>query len=258
MRPKKSLGQNFLKSQEALRAIIEAADLHHQDVVLEVGPGKGALTQKLLDTGATVFAVEKDEQLIEILRETFATEIENKKLVLIADDIVEFDLTKISAEHPTYKVVANIPYYITGILIRKLLTAPQQPERLVLLVQKEVALRIVAKDKKESILSMSVKAYGTPKYILTVKAKYFSPEPSVDSAIIQITTISRNFFSDISEDAFFEIMKAGFAHKRKQLAGNLKEHFQKDFSEILLKNNISPTVRAEDITLEDWKKILRG
>ncbi len=256
MRAKKSLGQNFLKSQEALKAIVEAAEIKPGDAVLEVGPGKGALTGKLLEAGAVVYAVEKDEALVEHLREVFAEHISKNQLRLIADDIVEFDIEKIHQQNPVYKVVANIPYYITGLLIRKLLTAAHQPERLVLLVQKEVADRIVARDNKETLLSLSVKAYGTPKYIMTVKSKYFSPEPNVDSAIIQITRISRDFFQDISEEQFFELIKAGFAHKRKQLVGNLKEQFG-NVTDILQKNNLSATVRAEDLKLQDWKLFLR-
>jgi 16S rRNA (adenine1518-N6/adenine1519-N6)-dimethyltransferase len=254
-RPKKSLGQNFLKSQEALRDIITAGDIKADDVILEIGPGKGALTDLLLQHAGKVIAIEKDRELIALLSEQYKQEIEEKKLVLLEDDALEFDIFFIKGN---YKLIANIPYYITGALIQKFLTALHQPEHMVLLVQKEVAQRIVARDKKESILSMSVKAYGTPKYIGTVKAKYFSPAPKVDSAVILVEKISRDFFQDISEALFFEIMKKGFAHKRKMLIGNLKEYAQitnKSLEEIFDSLHINKKARAEDLTLEQWKQL---
>ncbi len=131
---------------------------------------------------------------------------------------------------------------------------------MVVMVQKEVGLRIVAKDAKESILSMSVKAFGTPKYIMTVKAKYFSPAPNVDSAIIAIYNISKNFFkagNAFSEKKFFEIMKLGFAHKRKMLIGNLSEKFPRVMVEKIIRDaGINEKARAEDLELSDWQKII--
>jgi 16S rRNA (adenine1518-N6/adenine1519-N6)-dimethyltransferase len=290
-RPKKSLGQNFLKSKEALLKIIDAGDIKADDIVLEVGPGKGALTDYLVKLAGKVIAVEKDRELIPLLLEKYHGEITENKFDLIEQDILEFDPNQLKqldskntgVTNNSYKIIANIPYYITGALIQKFLTAHHQPERMVLLLQKEVAQRIVARNssknlapEKESILSMSVKAYGTPKYIGTVKAKYFSPQPKVDSGILLIENISRDFFSDLSEDKFFEIMKAGFAHKRKMLLGNLKEHFVKKdeknsvvnesplpaggsnhLEEIFEKTNINKKARAEDLTLEQWKRLVR-
>ena len=258
MQAKKSLGQNFLKSKEAVRLIISATDIQKGDVVLEVGPGKGVLTAELLSAGAKVIAVEKDEMLVNHLQELFKEEIKSGSLTLIAGDILEFkpeDLKKYSEQ---YKIAANIPYYITGVFLRKFLETEFQPTKMVLLVQKEVAQRIVAKDGKESILSISVKAYGTPKYVKTVQAKYFSPAPKVDSAIIFIDTISKNFFlqNNINEKKFFGLVKAGFAHKRKMLRGNLNFMFE-NIEEVLKKNDIPENARAEDISLEDWKKLIR-
>ncbi len=259
MYAKKSLGQNFLKSKEALRLIQDAAKLTGSDVVLEIGPGKGALTEVLLAQAGKVIAVEKDEELIPILQEKFKVEIEQKKLELISGDILEIDLDSLLSQYSyTYKLAANIPYYITGVLLRKFLTEMHQPSRMVLLVQKEVAERIVARDEKESILSLSVKAYGKPKYIKTVKAKYFSPEPNVDSAILLIENISKDFFTDISEEKFFTLIKEGFAHKRKMLMGNIKELFpNQNLLELFEKLNISPKARAEDVPLEKWKELTR-
>ena len=172
---KKSLGQNFLKSQKALEDIISAGRISKKDCVIEIGPGKGALTTHLIKTGAKVIAIEKDDRLISELNEKFPT------VKIIHDDILKFDLNSIPKliSTSTYKLIANIPYYITGEIIEKYLSSKYQPSTMVLMVQKEVADRIVAKDGKESILSIAVKVYGKPKYISIVKKKYFSPEPNL-------------------------------------------------------------------------------
>lgn len=254
------MGQNFLKSKEALRDIVQAGQIQATDTILEIGPGKGVLTEKLLESAGKVIAIEKDGELIELLREKFKSELENKKLELISGDALEYE------PEGKYKLIANIPYYITGLIIQKFLTASYQPELMVLLVQKEVAERITGSRKerlathmKESILSISVKAYGTPKYGGTVKAKYFSPEPNVDSAILIIKNISKNFFADISEEKFFEVVKLGFAHKRKMLLGNLKQKFkEKNLEEIFNRLNIPLKIRAENLNLENWKELTRA
>ena len=256
---KKSLGQNFLKSKQALREIIEAADIHHTDTVLEIGPGKGVLTAELLKNSGKVIAIEKDERMIEYLSLLFASDITSGKLELISEDILTYE-----PKVKEFKLVANIPYYLTGQIFRKFLETENQPSLMVLLVQKEVAERIVARDGKESILSMSVKAFGTPKYIAKVAAKYFSPQPKVDSAIILIKDISKRFFieSGISEQRFFEIMKAGFAHKRKVLVGNLKTAFQElnpeKINQALVEAGINEKARAEDIGLSQWEKLIKA
>jgi 16S rRNA (adenine1518-N6/adenine1519-N6)-dimethyltransferase len=250
-RAKKSLGQNFLKSEPALRKIIEAGEIKSDDVILEIGPGKGALTAKLLEKAGRVIAVEKDYELISLLKEKFAEQIQSGSLVLVHDDILQFEVIKLKVE--SYKVIANIPYNITGAILKKFLTEKNQPEAMILLVQHEVAQRIVAKGGKESILSISVKAYGEPKMILKVPARYFSPAPKVDSAVIAIKNISRKIFADtgLGEDAFWKIVKAGFAHKRKKLAGNLRgispENALAEFG----------NKRAEDLNLKDWIALVK-
>jgi 16S rRNA (adenine1518-N6/adenine1519-N6)-dimethyltransferase len=275
---KKSLGQNFLKSEMALKKIVEAGEIKPRDIILEIGPGKGALTEKLLEQISKgspclgkIIAVEKDYALFGLLQEKFAKEIAEKKIVLINDDILEFDCVR--QDLTQYKIIANIPYNITGAILKKFLTDKNQPERMVLMVQHEVARRIVGRGKnpstplmvKESILSISVKAYGEPKMIMKVPARYFSPAPKVDSAIIAIKNISRKNFlppspsqgegsgvRSIDELHFWEIVKAGFAHKRKKLASNLK--VLKNY-ENLKKNALLGKLgnkRAEDLTLEDW------
>ncbi len=241
---KKSLGQNFLKSESALNKIIEAGEVSEKDVVLEIGPGKGALTEKLLEKAGCVIAIEKDFELFEFLKEKFEKEIANGKLILKNEDILEF------IPKGSYKIIANIPYNITGAILKKFLTETNQPERMVLMVQHEVAKRIVARDNKESILSMSVKAYGVPKIVTKVEARYFSPAPKVDSAVISITDISRKTFEEgkANEENFWKIVHAGFAHKRKKLSGNLKNIIP---SEKLKEMKIGDK-RAEDLPISDW------
>ncbi len=268
---KKSLGQNFLKSVPALNKIVEAGEISKEDIILEIGPGKGALTEKLLEKAECVIAVEADRDLFEFLKIKFEKEIKDKKLILINGDILE-EAEKIfsqvlgsrgplpppdhSKKHSLplpsiYKIIANIPYNITGAILKKFLTEENQPERMVLMVQNEVAKRIVARDDKESILSISVKAYGDPKIVLKVPARYFSPAPKVDSAIISIKNISRKVFTEnkIDEELFWEIIHAGFAHKRKKLSSNLKKLQKYDN---LTSINTLKNKRAEELNLEDW------
>ena len=260
---KKSLGQNFLKSEMALKKIIEAGEIKPDDIILEIGPGQGVLTEKLLEKAGFVIAVEKDRELFKILEEKFAKEIREKKLILIKDDILKFNIS----EPRNYKIIANIPYNITGAILKKFLTEKNQPKSMVLMVQHEVAKRIMARDGKESILSISVKAYGEPKMIMKVPARYFSPAPKVDSAIILINHISRKLFTpDLQtvqsrtlhtlhtlsaekfEERFWEIVKAGFAHKRKKLSSNLKNTLSCQRASLTELGN----KRAEDLSLADW------
>ena len=256
---KKSLGQNFLKSKPALNMMCTASDLNENDVVLEVGPGKGALTEKLLEKAKQVIAVEKDRELFEFLSEKFENEIKSNKLILIEGDILELQITNFELRN--YKIIANIPYNITGAILKKFLTEKIQPTIMTLLVQKEVAERIVARDGKESILSLSVKAYGNPKYIMKVEKRFFSPAPKVDSAIISIKNISRKNFKSIEEEKlFFEIIKAGFAHKRKVLIKNLSavKIGNKNWEEIFKKLEINSKIRAENVPLEKWLEIINN
>jgi 16S rRNA (adenine1518-N6/adenine1519-N6)-dimethyltransferase len=254
---KKSLGQNFLKSKVALTRMIEAGEVNNSDIILEVGPGKGVLTEKLLAMTEKVIAVEKDDRLIEFLQEKFAEEIKNNKLELIHSDILDLDSRK-----GEYKIIANIPYYITGQFLRKFLETENQPKKIVVMVQKEIADRIIARDGKENLLSLSVKAFGEPKKIMKVDKENFSPAPKVDSAILLINNISKNFFIEnkIAEKDFFEIIHAGFAHKRKILLGNLKTEMDnnKNLEEVFELNKISKKARAEDLALNDWVKLIKA
>src|SRR3989338_6388370 len=274
-KPKKSLGQNFLKSEKIAQEIVSAGEVGPDDVVLEVGPGKGILTEKLLEKAKKVIAVEKDEQLAEFLKEKFKN---NPKLEIIRGDILKFSpMSRRDLDIGRYKIIANIPYYITSHLLRTFLESDYQPSLMVLMVQKEVAERIVgAKRKakrnfsrftlprsgagseasqnfvfpssKESLLSISVKAYGRPEIIRYAPAGYFSPAPKIDSAVIKISGISKKFFQDIGEQKFFETVKKGFSQKRKMLINNLKVK-KDDFTAC----NIDEKARAENLSLEQWK-----
>lgn len=259
MKPKKSLGQNFLTSIPARNTIVDAGEIKSGETVLEIGPGKGMLTDALLGEGAKVIAIEKDHDLIPILSDKFKNEIQNQKLVLINEDILKFDISSHKLQTTNYKLIANIPYNITGAIIEKFLTEKIQPDSIVILIQKEVAERIVTRDKKESILSLSVKAYGEPAIVCRVNKGSFYPVPSVDSAVLRIKNISRkNFANGKEEGIFFDLIKNGFAHKRKLLISNLKEIKHKtNWEETFMKNNVNLKTRAEDLTINDWLNITK-
>jgi 16S rRNA (adenine1518-N6/adenine1519-N6)-dimethyltransferase len=298
IRAKKSLGQHFLNSPSVLAKIIAAAKLQPGgrsqtgETVLEIGPGTGVLTEALLeaggsagggsrsDSGARVIAVEKDHIAFEFLKIKFDEAIRAGRLKLIEGDILD---ERIDANIPNDKfaLVANIPYYITGAILEKFLEYGPRPDRMVLLVQKEVAERIVAKPAsgqrasagKESILSISVKAFGTPHLVATVPRGAFTPAPTVDSAILAIEDISdRNFSSpdkdSVSSDTdttsdkiarFFEIVRAGFAHKRKFLIRNLETVATRSALERAWKDlGLSEKVRAEELSCAQWISVSRS
>lgn len=248
---KKSLGQHFLNSPKIVSDIVAAGKVSNSDTVLEIGPGEGVLTKQLLETGAHVICIEKDDRLIPELQKTFIHEIAVKQLDLIHADVLDIGITHITKEK--YKVVANIPYYITGQIIRMFLESDAQPLSMTLLIQKEVADRIVARDGKESLLSLSVKVFGNPKIDRLVGRGAFTPQPNVDSAVITIDDISKEKLDGVSSDLFFKVIHAGFAHKRKQLIPNLTSLYTKtDIAKAFHACGIEEKVRAEDLTLVTW------
>lgn len=254
---KKSLGQNFLKSHKAIKAMIAAPAITSSDIVIEIGPGKGALTRPLLETGATVIAFELDERMVEFLQEKFNHYIASKKLILVHQDVLEADIN-FYTNHQPYKVVANIPYYITNLIIRNFLSHNHQPLVMCLLIQKEVAERIVSRDDKESILSLSVKLFGTPSYIMKVGRQYFSPSPKIDSAVILISDIKRDAsLTPEYEHHFFEIVKTAMGQKRKQAIKNLTKINEKSiWQNIFTSLDIDLKARAEDISFSKWLEII--
>lgn len=260
---KKSLGQHFLTSAVVPSWMCDAAEITSDDTVLEIGPGTGVLTKEILSRGATVVALEADLRAIEVLEETFAAEISDGTLILHHIDVRKLDLATLPliSDH-TFKVVANIPYYLSGFLFRTFLESAVQPTDLVYLVQKEVAKRITTdlqRGEKESLLSLSVKVYGTPKYIKTVTRGHFTPPPKVDSGVIAIRNITRENFTHIEESLFFNLLHLGFGQKRKQLLGNLSKQYSRE----ILTNTFSTvdipvSARAEDIPLEKWLKLVQA
>ncbi|MEI6352988.1 MAG: 16S rRNA (adenine(1518)-N(6)/adenine(1519)-N(6))-dimethyltransferase RsmA [Candidatus Nomurabacteria bacterium] len=256
MKPKKSLGQNFLTNQKAVLEIINAGEIKKGENILEIGPGKGALTEKLLETGGKVLAIEKDRELIWFLNEKFAKEIEKGDLIVKEGDILEID-PKNLFKNQEYKIIANIPYYITGAIIEKFLSTDTKPLKMVLLIQKEVAERMVARDKKESILSLATKFYGIPKLVYRVSAGSFFPKPKVDSAVISIN-INNTKVDKKEEELYLNIVKKSFAHKRKMMLGNLKNEIKTvNWENIFEKLKINPKIRGEDLTKEDFLKITK-
>lgn len=257
---KKSLGQNFLTSTRVVGAIASAGEIVLGETVLEIGPGKGVLTKALISAGAKVIAVEKDDRLMPILAQDFKKEIASKTLELIHGDIMEMkpdDILKITGEH--YKVIANIPYYITGAVIRNFLSAEHKPSLMILMVQKEVANRIIARDGKESILSIAVKVFAKPELVMNVSRGNFFPIPNVDSAVMKLSDIQNPFQSVEAEERFFEIVKAGFSQKRKKLISNLeavmpRAELEKKFAE----RGIEENTRAEDLKLDTWTKLAKN
>ena len=252
--PKKSLGQHWLKDPEILADIAEAAELTGDDVVLEIGPGLGTLTSRLLARANSVTAVEFDADLARKLPGQFP----GKKLTVVNQDILQFDLNQLPKN---YKVVANVPYYITSKIVEKLMTAENKPSIAVLLVQKEVAERIAAEAGNMSILSVSVQIFAEAELDIEVPRQFFTPPPKVDSQVVILRTRNNPLITPEDQRDFFRIVKAGFSAKRKKLRSSLSGGLgiDKSVAEELLKNaGISPDARAEDLAIEDWKRLLKG
>lgn len=275
--PKKLFGQNFLISEGILDKIVESSNIDRGDVVLEVGPGLGALTLKLAKKAKQVIAVEKDRVLVNILREQI-TERGIDNIQIIEGDVMKFlipnsqflnNLQNQNFQISNYKLIANIPYYLTSALIRKFLESETKPQKIVLMIQKEVAQRICLPRRslggggrhqqiKMNILALSVQFYADAKILFYVSKENFWPAPKVDSAVIEISP--KKELPDIDEKSFFKVVKAGFANKRKQLAGNLSTNLgisKERAEEILTGIGINPKQRAEELDLEKWLKLTK-
>lgn len=255
---KKSLGQNFLTSDVVPTWMCDAGDVQPGDIVLEIGPGTGALTRVLLERGATVHAVETDDRALLILTTTFTGAISSGQLTLYRGDVRDFNLAELAATFGPYKIVANIPYYVSGFLLRTCLELPQPPTTLVFLMQKEVVSRIT-RDKKQSLLSLSVAVYGQPRYFKTVSRGHFNPPPKVDSAILVVTDISHQALPTIGDrDTFFQLLHLGLGQRRKQLVGNLSPTYGRTLIEqVFLDLGIQTLIRGEDLPLATWLQLFR-
>ena len=251
-RPSKHYGQNFLINKGVLEKIIEFSNIKKDDVVLEVGPGPGALTKEISKKAAKVIVIEKDRNMIKVLEKVLDIEkIEN--VDIINEDVLKLDLEELEIKN--YKLIANIPYYITSALIRKFLEEKIKPEKIILMIQKEVAQRI-CETKKMSILSLSVQFYADPKILFFVSSGSFFPAPKVDSAVIEITP--KTITPDESE-IFFKFIKAGFSSPRKQVVSNLSQNLKlnkEDVKKIFEKLDLDTRIRAEDLTLKNWLELM--
>ncbi len=256
IRPLKSLGQNFLINERVFDRIIRVAELSSNDIVLEIGPGVGNLTLRLGEKVKKVIAIEKDKKMCEILKKVLENQ-NIKNIKIINQDALKLDFSPYIQK--PYKLIANLPYYITSPVIRKFLELKKPPESMILMVQKEVAQRICAKPPKLSLLAVSVQFYAKPKIISYVSKKSFWPRPKVDSAIIKIIPLKMRWSKKYTEK-FFEIVRAGFAHPRKQLINNLSKGLNLEKQKIekwLLKNEVRPEQRAETLDVEHWQKLTK-
>ena len=254
LEPKKSLGQNFLYDENVLARLVEAADLGPQDEVLEIGPGLGSLTRQLASTAKRVVAVELDGRFIPVLENELA-DLDNVEIV--QGDILEQDPAALF-EGP-YKVAANVPYYITGAILRHLLSGSHKPSSMVLTVQKEVAERLTAVPPNMSLLAVSVQYYGRVERVTTIKAGAFWPRPDVDSAVIKIAVRPQGTLDAAQEAAFFRLVRAGFSQKRKQLQKNLRQlgMDRTAVAAALEEAGVDGTRRAETLTLDEWLALVK-
>jgi 16S rRNA (adenine1518-N6/adenine1519-N6)-dimethyltransferase len=253
-----NLGQHFLEDESVITDIISAGEISKNDTVLEIGPGKGILTEQLLQQAGRVVAVEKDPELVTVLQEKFTAAIAGNAFGITQGDIRDFNIKDLIGGD-SYKVIANIPYYLTSELIRKLLQSDHQPECVVLLVQKEVAERITAKDGKHSRLSLFAHAYGQPKLIKVVDKNAFSPPPNVDSAILQITNISDDFFVEVDPEVLFKLVRIGFQHSRKTIKNNLLHTYsQENILQALKACGVDPKTRPEQMSLHNWRCLYKN
>lgn len=255
IRPRRGLGQNFLIDRNILNKIIAVPDLSKQDIVVEVGPGVGTLTQELALRVNKVIAIEKDRKMCEILTEVLK---DFKNVEILNEDILASRTCDVGQ---SYKVVANLPYYITSPVIKKFLESANQPDPMVLMVQKEVGERIIASPPNMSILSVAVQFYSQPKIIAKVSKNCFWPAPKVDSAIIKI--VKNDQYTRIiegNEKKFFQLVKAGFSSKRKQLLGNIIRSFniqRQSVQSIFQKVNLDNKIRAQELSIEQWIGLLQ-
>jgi len=268
LRARKGLGQHFLIDEEVLKLISSAAELTPTDVIMEIGPGLGVLTRELARQAGWVVTIELDSKLAAILKQTLAA---FNNVTIINEDILQIDPEVLLKEQRerfspaisspfSYKVVANLPYYITSPVLRHFLEASLKPQIMVIMVQKEVAEAIVAEPGQRSVLSISVQFYGQPEIVSYVPARCFYPAPEVDSAILRVALYSKPAVDVTDKRSFFRLVRAGFTTPRKQICNSLTQGLELPKAEVLSlleKANIMPQRRAETLTLEEWAQLWR-
>lgn len=242
IRPNTLLGQHFLRSEKTIHAIMHAADIKNTDTILEVGSGEGILTKSLILQAKKVIAVEKDPRLAAHLRQIFA---QAKNLEIVEGDILTIDRARLKLRASRYKIVANLPYYLTSYFLRRYLETPPRPTTMTLMIQKEVASRIIARPPHMNLLALSVQSFGAPRVITSVSRALFYPKPNVDSAVIHIADIGTDFFTRhaLAPQKFFSIAKKAFSQKRKMLRSSL---------------GIDSSQRPQELSLDDWARIVRA
>ena len=259
VKAKKSLGQNFLKDEAVLERIVASASVDSTDWVVEIGPGTGALTRVLSEKAQKVIALELDRDLIPDLLKQFPL---SSNVSIVEQDIIRAEMAEmlhvhgLREGHP-YKVVANIPYYITAPIIQYLLQLPTPPETIVLMIQKEVAERITAKPGSLSILGVSVQYYADPELLFMVSKTAFEPVPKVDSAVVLLKP--KRKLDKEKDKPFFRMVKAGFSARRKTLVNNLASglHLPKEeVSEKLVRLGFDPNIRAQALSVADWERVV--
>ncbi len=252
LRARKRLGQHFLIDRHVLQQISTAAELAADDTVLEIGPGLGILTRELARKAGRVIAVELDDKLADFLKQELTS---FPSVTILNEDILKINPADVLPKTGRYKVVANLPYYVTSPVLRHFLEARLKPNLMVVMVQKEVAETIVAGPGKRSLLSISVQFYGRPTIISRVPANAFYPAPEVDSAILRIELYLKPAVAVDDADSFFETVRAGFANPRKQMANSLSYGLKLpkiDVAHLLAEADIAPQRRAETLTIEEW------
>jgi 16S rRNA (adenine1518-N6/adenine1519-N6)-dimethyltransferase len=248
----KSLGQHWLKDRDILAGIANDAELNQDDFVLEIGPGLGTLTSEIFRRASRVLAVEFDAELARKLPGQFP----RKQLEVVNEDILQFDLSKLPVG---YKVVANVPYYITSKIIEKLMTAENKPSTVVILVQKEVAERVAAGPGEMSILAVSAQVYAKARLGIEAPKEYFTPPPKVDSQVVVLETRDEPLVNPADERLFFRVVKAGFSAKRKKLRSSISAGLalnKQTTDELLQAANVNPDDRAEDLSIDDWLRVM--
>ncbi len=256
--PQKSKGQHFLLDTDVVVSMVEIGSVTKKDVVLEIGPGLGILTEVLVDSAKAIYAVELDTEVLDFLRDKFAGV---QHLNVVNQDILRVDTQSLIAG--SYKVIANIPYNITSMILKKFLTSDHQPEQMVLMVQKEVAERVCAQPGSMSLLALSVQLYGEAAMVATVDNDSFWPAPKVDSALLHISNIHKaeTVLGDLPEKHFWQVARIGFSAKRKLLANNLANglRMQRDtFLNLFSELDISETARPQELSLQQWISLAKN
>lgn len=255
--PRKSLGQNFLHDPNMLDKIVAIAELTPNDLVLEVGPGTGLLTERIAKVAKQLTSIEVDERLQPVLENIVA---QHPNLNIRYQDILTLDVNKLYENQP-YIVVANLPYYITSAIMRHLLESDHRPNRMVLTMQMEVAERMIAKPDDMSILSVSVQFFGHPQIAARLKPSVFWPRPEVDSAVVRIDTYDKPIIDVPDNQTFFRVVRAGFGQKRKQLKNALASGLGLDAEKtafVFDTSKIDSRRRAETLTLDEWALLTRA